>query len=107
MGDINLSKQQGAGALLPGFSRHTLGYRLIRSEHRAKEGTHLIHADCLLYMPPALDVFIGFLDGASRKHIHVHICLYSKSLNKTSALLILQLSYEVKFIRIIIIQFYK
>lgn len=54
----------------------------------------------------ALEIPTGFLDGASKNHILIYICLYSKSLNKTSAHLILQLAYEIMVTRIII-RYYK
>lgn len=53
---INLSEQQGSGALLPGISRHILWCKLIRTDmkrHRGRESIHLIYmltyADFLPY----------------------------------------------------------
>lgn len=89
---INLSEHQEAGASLSRLSRHIFGCKLIRSNMKRAQRERRCTSYIFLYVltayymcSAALDIFIGFLDGVSRNHIHIHICLYSKSLNKTSA----------------------
>ena len=58
---INLSEQQGSGALLPGFSRHILWCKLIRTDMKraqGREGVHLIYM--LTYADFLLDGFSCF-----------------------------------------------